>query len=406
VIFLSERSLNQRTKKMLRSSFHDAVWLVVLLAVGLATFLHTTVSAQNVKTPTIMFEGMTDPSRFDSTAICSVNADGANLKRLTADGDRIFNTSPRPQWSPDGQNIAYVNWLGGLDGGFVAVELYAMDRDGANRRLLLHVAEHFGQRTQQITGVAWSPDGKTLAVTRLVSGLFLVPTNVEGEPRLVLKAQSGREFSSPAWSPDGKRIAVYAYMHTAVGTGLSQISEVRVVNADGSDDITVGESVVQTRILQEAVPIRWSSEGSKVFFPLMASTSGGTVAIRAYASNADGSGEMKLTGRPAYTAVSPDGSRIAFARAQPGSPKEIFVMNEDGSGVRQVTNDPDWACTTSEWSPDGKRLVLSCHFVRDPCRVAIGCNWRIFMIAADNPPTKLTPIIDRDAKYPSVAPEP
>ena len=406
MISLSQRSLNQPTKKMIRSRFLDAVWLVALLAAGAATFIHTIVSAQNVKTPKIMFEGMTDPSRFDSRAIFSVNADGTNLKRLTTDGDRIFNTSPRPQWSPDGQHIAYVNWLQGLDGGFGAVELYAMDRDGANRRLLLHVTENFGQRTQQITGVAWSPDGKTLAVTRLASGLFLVPTNGEGEPRLVLKAQPGREFSSPAWSPDGKRIAVYAYMRTSEGDGLSQTSEVQVVNADGSDDITVGRSVVQTRIFQEAIPIHWSSDEKEIFFPLMASTPSGTMAIRAYASNANGSGEMKLTGRPAFTTESPDGSRIAFARAQRGSPKEIFVMNEDGSGARQVTNDPDWACTTSEWSSDGKRLLLSCNFVRDPCRLTIGCNWRIFVIAADNPPTKLTPIIDRDARYPSVAPAP
>jgi Tol biopolymer transport system component len=380
--------------------------MAALVVAGVAAFLQATVSAQNAKASTIMFEGMTDPPRFGSTAIYSVNADGTNLKRLTADGDRIFTTPPAPQWSPDGQRIAYVNWLQGLDGGSVAAELYAMDRNGANRRLLVHVTENSGQLTQQITGVVWSPDGKTLGVTRLVSELFLVPANAEGEPRLVLKAQSGRQLSSPAWSPDGKRIAVYAYMQTAGGSGLSQTSEVHVVNADGSDDITVGRSVVQTRISQEAVPIRWSSEGNTVFFPLMASTPGGTMAIRAYASNADGSGEMKLTEGPAYTAVSPDGSRIAFARAQRESPKEIFVTNEDGSGVRQVTNDQDWACTTSEWFPDGKRLVVSCHFVRDQCQMAIGCNWRIFVIAADNPPTKLTPIIDRDAKCPSVAPGP
>jgi Tol biopolymer transport system component len=394
------------TNQCFRGVFLTMVWLAALVAAGVAAFLHTTVSAQNAKTPTIMFEGMTGPSRFDSTAIYSVNADGTNLKRLTTDGDRIFKTPPAPQWSPDGQRLAYVNWLQGVDGGFVAVELYAMDRDGANRRLLLHVTENFGQMTPQITGVAWSPDGKTLAVTRLASGLFLVPMNGEDEPRLVLKAQSGRQFSSPAWSPDTKRIAVYAYMQTAEGNGLSQTSEVHVVNADGSGDMTVGRSVVQTRFSQQAVPIRWSSAGDTVFFPLMASTPNGTMAIRAYASNADGSGEMKLTERPAYTAVSPDGNRIAFARAQPGSPEQIFVMNEDGSGVRQVTKDPDWACTTSSWFPDGKRLVVSCRFVRDQCQMATGCNWRIFLIAPDGPPTKLTPIINRHATYPSVAPEP
>jgi Tol biopolymer transport system component len=377
---------------------------MMLLTAGMVTFLHATLSAQDVKTPTIMFMGLTDPTRFGSTAIFSVDADGTNLRRLTADGDQILDIPPRPEWSPDGERIAYVNWLQGLDGGLVAVELYVMDRDGTNRRLLLHVTESSGERTQQITGVAWSPDGKTLAVTRMVSGLFLVPADGEGEPRLVLKPQSGQDLSSAAWSPDGKKIAIYAYMHTFGLGASSQTSEVHVVNTDGSDDITVGRRVVQTGMLQEFVPIRWSSDGNRIFFPLMASASGGTMVIRAYTSNADGSGEMKLTERPAYTAVSPDGNRIAFARAQAGSPKEIFVMNEDGSGVRQVTNDPGWACTSSEWFPDGKRLIVSCHFIKDPCRMAKGCNWRIFVIAVDNPPTKLTPIIDRDAMYPSVVP--
>jgi Tol biopolymer transport system component len=398
--------MSQRTRKIVRSRLHDAVWLPALFAAGAVTFLHTTVCAQNTKTPVIMFEGLTEQSRPGSNAIYSVNADGTSLKQLSADGDRIFNISPLPQWSPDGRHIAFVNWLQGLNGGSVAVELYVMDRDGANRRLLMHVTENFGQRTQQFTGVAWSPDGKTLAVTRLASGLFLVLPSGQGEPRLVLQAQSPRDFSSPTWSPDGKRIAFYAYMRTAVAGELSQTSEVHVVSADGSADRTVGTSVVQTRIFELAVPIRWSADGSKVFFPLMVSVSPGTTASREYTSKSDGSGDMQLTGRPAYAALSPDGGRIAFAKSLPGCRSQILVMNEDGSGVRQVTNDPDWACTTSEWSPDGKRLVLSCHFVRDPCRMANGCNWRIFVIDADNPPAKLTPLIDRDAMYPSVAPRP
>jgi Tol biopolymer transport system component len=391
---------------MIRSHLHHAIWLASFFAAVMAALLQETASAQDAKTAAIVFVGPTDSSRPDRRAIYYVNGDGTNLKRLTSDEDHILNIPPFPQWSSDGLHIAYVNWLQGLSGGSVAVELYVMDRDGTNRRLLMRVTENFGQRTQQITGFSWSPDGKTLAVTRLASGLFLVQRNGQGEPRLVFQAQSARDISSPTWSPDGKRIAFYAYGRTFEAGGLSQSSEVHVVNDDGSTDITIGRSVVQSRFFEDAVPIRWSADGNRVFFPLRVSAPSATTTIRAYASQADGSGDMQLTGRPAHGALSPDGSRIAFAKAQPGCRSQIYVMNEDGSGVRQVTTDPDWACTTGAWSPDGKRLVLSCHFVRDPCQMAIGCNWRIFLIAADNSPTKLTPIIDRDAVYPSVAPVP
>jgi Tol biopolymer transport system component len=56
-----------------------------------------------------------------------------------------------------------------------------------------------------------------------------------------------------------------------------------------------------------------------------------------------------------------DGTRIAFESGSTGGRDEIFTMNADGSGVRQVTR----GCTTSAdcasddspaWSPDGRRI--------------------------------------------------
>jgi Tol biopolymer transport system component len=46
---------------------------------------------------------------------------------------------------------------------------------------------------------------------------------------------------------------------------------------------------------------------------------------------------------------SPDGRRIAFASDRDGN-REIYVMNADGSGQINLTNNPadDWG---SSWSP-------------------------------------------------------
>ena len=48
---------------------------------------------------------------------------------------------------------------------------------------------------------------------------------------------------------------------------------------------------------------------------------------------------------------------IAFADnfAGPGE-KDVWVMNADGSGLRQVTNTPDLELPRS-WSPDGTRVA-------------------------------------------------
>lgn len=60
-------------------------------------------------------------------------------------------------------------------------------------------------------------------------------------------------------------------------------------------------------------------------------------------------------------AFSPDGTRIAFTRSSNGS-SDIFVVNRDGSGIRQLTTDPLPAVVFDHlpaWSPDGTRIMWS-----------------------------------------------
>ena len=66
--------------------------------------------------------------------------------------------------------------------------------------------------------------------------------------------------------------------------------------------------------------------------------------------------EDGLNADPAW---SPDGSQIAFSRVD-GSDQgdtDIFVMNVDGSDVRQLT-ESDAADTRPAWSPDGRSLLI------------------------------------------------
>ena len=79
--------------------------------------------------------------------------------------------------------------------------------------------------------------------------------------------------------------------------------------------------------------------------------------------NADGSGGRTLvnlddTFEPA-PAWSPDGSKIAFFYDQAGSGGQIFLINGDGTGMRQFTN--AGANIGVAWSPDGSKIALSSY---------------------------------------------
>jgi ABC-type sugar transport system substrate-binding protein len=82
-----------------------------------------------------------------------------------------------------------------------------------------------------------------------------------------------------------------------------------------------------------------------------------------YTMAPDGSGLVNLTSSPGEDfdpAWSPDGSRIAFVSNRANGQEDgqfIYVMNADGSGVRQLTyeNWSDWP----DWSHDGSQLTYT-----------------------------------------------
>jgi Tol biopolymer transport system component len=58
------------------------------------------------------------------------------------------------------------------------------------------------------------------------------------------------------------------------------------------------------------------------------------------------------------TAWSPDGRQIAFTRVVPPNTFDIWVVNADGSGLRQLTGEPG-SDNYPAWSPEGTAIVYS-----------------------------------------------
>jgi Tol biopolymer transport system component len=57
---------------------------------------------------------------------------------------------------------------------------------------------------------------------------------------------------------------------------------------------------------------------------------------------------------------SPDGTTIAFSRYNDQKFGEIYLMNADGSGLRQVTTCDQKACSALDpaWAPDGSLILF------------------------------------------------
>lgn len=118
------------------------------------------------------------------------DADGENAQSALASPEPIIS----PAWSPNGSQLAYVSFESRKP------VVYAHDVASGKRRL---IANFKGSNSAP----AWSPDGRTMAVTLSRDGgsqLYAIDTVGGGEPRRL--AQSSSIDTEPVYTPDGKTI--------------------------------------------------------------------------------------------------------------------------------------------------------------------------------------------------------
>ncbi len=146
---------------------------------------------------------------------------------------------------------------------------------------------------------------------------------------------------TPATSPTG--LIVFA---SQAPTDMTPFIE--VMDADGS----------HVRRLGPGDEPALSADGTKIAF--VRSTEAGT---GIWITRVDGSGLRQITSNPNWMdespTWSPDGTQIAFARGSaPGRPRRIFVVNVDGTGLEPLT-DPDWDRFEPAWSSNGSQIAFA-----------------------------------------------
>jgi Tol biopolymer transport system component len=160
--------------------------------------------------------------------------------------------------------------------------------------------------------------------------------------------------ADPAWSPDGRRI-VYASMPSRCrGSGCQ--SDLYAIDRDGRNRVRL------TRTPQDESAPHWSPDGRWIAYTRSVEAGGvlrGRPQSRVWVMGADGSGQRQLTDDPGFAPDwAPDGNRLLYLHDGSGN-RPLYTINADGTGRRRLGNLN--VVRSARWSPDGTRIALTAH---------------------------------------------
>jgi dipeptidyl aminopeptidase/acylaminoacyl peptidase len=276
--------------------------------------------------------------------------------------------------SADGKRVAWVEDISAADG---TTAIYMRDLpDGAPRRISADAAQPHEER-----GIAWSPDGESLAFLSDAATPHQVQVYRMWLPRgaaVHSGVNPGRQtnvtgqLSQPTWSPDGSQIAVLFVAGSSQGTGA--------LVAYKPDSGVVGDVLEEQRIaivdlsngkLREVSPANmyvydydWSPDGQA--FAAEAVEGSGTNnywVAQLYVVRADSGKTTSIWKPPLQIAGprwSPDGKSIAVIHGimsdegQTGG--DIYLVPAAGGVAKNVTPNLEGSARALAWRADGRIL--------------------------------------------------
>jgi Tol biopolymer transport system component len=229
--------------------------------------------------------------------------------------------------------------------------IWAANPDGTHQRRLTHVPSFFSD---------WSPDGHRIAFDFVDdTGVHIATMDPNG--RHVRQLTFGEGIQEvPKWSPDGRWITFDASPDFPDAPGFH--TDIWIMRADGSHKRQL------TRGAFDVEPV-FSPDGRRIAFGRITGVDAQGFQLEAiYVVNADGTGLREVVPPLAdleHPDWSPNGRWITFNIEPPAPSAGILAVHPNGKGLRVIRrSDNRFQLFKAVWSPDGRKFLVGCFDVQ------------------------------------------